>query len=87
MSTLAAPIYTGMLNGRPLRFFRAPFADVHLPWHGFSDLLMCCKIDTALAPQLANFIREAHPEAIKAISAETSICLIAAHYGAMREIG
>lgn len=80
MTNLVAPIYTGTLNGKPLRFFRAPYADVHLPWHDFSELLICCGTDPALATQLANFTREEHPEAIKTVTVGSSICLIAAHY-------
>lgn len=38
MTQLTEPIHTATINGRPLRFFRAPGNDLHLPWHSVDDL-------------------------------------------------
>lgn len=48
MSTLVVPIYTGDLNGKLLRFFKAPLPGPHLVWHATDDLLACFSLPRGL---------------------------------------
>lgn len=87
MSILAIPIYTGTLNGKPLRFFHAPFQEPHLPWHSWEDLLDClcanissqANYDIDKADAL-RFMRRDYPGDILSLAVPSGIISITPHY-------
>ncbi|MCJ2057653.1 hypothetical protein MKL09_13935 [Methylobacterium sp. J-048] len=81
MTTLAAPIYTGTLNGKPLRFFRAPYAEPHLPWHVADDLHSWL----GMPPELRQHYRRMHRSSdwsrdVRTLATNDGIITIAPHW-------
>lgn len=83
MSTCTAPIYTGTLNGIPLRLFKAPYTTPHLPWHSYDDLMRCVGVRQTSRNELLNFIRTDHPNDVRTVAYRSEILIITPHYAAM----
>ena len=87
MKNLSAPIYIGALNDKPLRFFRAPFQEPHLPWHSWDDLLncLCASISSkadynARKTDALRFLRQEYPNDIMSVSHQSEIISVTPHY-------
>ena len=52
MREIIEPVYTAMINDVPVRFFKAPGADPHLPWHSVDDLHKAMKLPHHVQQQL-----------------------------------
>lgn len=82
MANLIAPIYTATLNGKPLRFFNAPYAAPHLPWHSYDDVLRCIGAKQSVRNEVLSVIRAVRPHDVQTTSCGLEILLIAPHYAA-----
>jgi hypothetical protein len=73
---IVQPLYTGILAGKPIRFFRTPFDDRRpdFPWHAMNDLLVALAVPTALH---TSFLCQMHSDSTKVYrTVATSIGLV-----------
>jgi hypothetical protein len=82
MSRLVAPIYTGTLNSKPLRFFRAPFQEPHLPWHSFDDLMCCIGVRQSHRDEVLSGLRCARVYDVGTVACGSEILVTAPNYAA-----
>ncbi|WP_162560733.1 hypothetical protein [Methylobacterium durans] len=87
MSNLVSPIYIGTLNGRPLRFFKAPLPEPHLVWHAWDDLVACSDLPRDRRRALKNSLQHDHGEKIRTVATLSGIVTIAPHFMAQGFIG
>lgn len=87
MSGLVSPIYVGKLNGKPLRFFKAPTEEPQLVWHGWDDLVACACLPRALGERFQQSLRRDYPSAIRTVATAEGIVTIAPHWMAQGFIG
>lgn len=87
MSGLASPLHVGRLNGRTLRFFRAPLAGTHLPWHAFDDLQTCLSLPEALRAALKRDLMADWGRDVRTVATADGIVTIAPHWMAAGLVG
>ena len=82
MANLIAPIYTATLNGRPLRFFKAPLTTPHIPWHSYDDLLRCIGVKQWIRDEVLEVIRTGRSGDVRTVACQSEILIITPHYAA-----
>ena len=94
MSALASPAYTGTVNDKPLRFFKAPLQGAQLPWHAAADLHHCLSLPRDLRRHFRQSLRSSEwKDDVRTIATHDGIVTIAPHFmaqgliGAMQEAG
>lgn len=87
MIRLAAPLHVRRLNGRPLRFFRAPLAGTHLPWHVFDDLQACLALPEDLRAALKRDLIADWGRLVRTVATADGIVTIAPHWMAAGLVG
>lgn len=81
MNGLVSPIYTGMLNGKSLRFFKAPFLEPHLPWHAPADLHLCLGMEQNLRSHFQQMLKTSEWAAdVRTVATCDGIVTIAPHW-------
>lgn len=80
MSSLLAPVHTGCLNGRPLRFFRAPTSGTQLPWHAWEDMQACLDLSHDLRGHFRRCLMEDWASDVRTIATAEGIVTIAPHW-------
>ncbi len=76
MSALATPIYVASLNGKPLRFFKAPLTTPHLPWHSYDDLLCCVGVKQWIRDEVLEVMRASRSGDVRTIACQSEIVII-----------
>lgn len=78
------PIYTGKINGKPVRFFSTPLADGRpdFPWHSSDDLMAACNLDGAARQHFLRMTQRDHAETVKTIATPEGLVTVAPHYQA-----
>lgn len=87
MNGLVSPIYIGALNGKPLRFFKAPTDEPQLVWHAWDDLVACASLPRDLGERFQRSLRRDYPNAIRTVATVEGIVTIAPHWMAQGFIG
>ena len=87
MSTLTAPIHNGTLNGKPLRFFKAPLSGPHLPWHAWDDMVACIGLPRSLRRHMQQSLKGEHAANIRTVATADGIVTIAPHWMAQGFLG
>jgi hypothetical protein len=94
MSRVLAPAFTGTLNDKPLRFFKAPMPESHLPWHAAEDLHACLDLPRDLRRYFQQQLRSSEWKAdVQTVATASGIVTIAPHFiaqgliGAMIDVG
>jgi hypothetical protein len=87
MSGLVSPLHVGRLNGRPLRFFRAPLTGTHLPWHAFDDMQACLALPESLRAALKRDLMADWGRDVRTVATADGIVTIAPHWMAAGLIG
>lgn len=87
MSGILTPIHIGTLNGKPLRFFKAPTDEPQLVWHAWDDLVACASLPRDLGERFQRSLRRDYPEAIRTVGTAEGIVTIAPHWMAQGFIG
>ena len=86
--SLIAPLYLGTLNGKPLRFFKAPVQGTHLPWHVSDDLKLALDMPRSLRRAFQQQIRSSEwAKDVHTVATEAGIVTIAPHFMAQGIIG
>lgn len=81
------PLHVGRLNGRPLRFFRAPLAGTHLPWHAFDDLQACLALPEDVRAGLKRDLMADWGRDVRTVATVEGIVTIAPHWMAAGLVG
>lgn len=87
MIGLVSPISRGCLNGRPLRFFRAPLSGTHLPWHAFDDLQACLALPEDVRAGLKRDLMADWSRHVRTVATADGIVTIAPHWMAAGLVG
>ncbi|GAN55461.1 hypothetical protein [Tanticharoenia sakaeratensis] len=88
MIPLHNPIYTGQVNGRAVRFFRAPNGVVALPWHSVADLVSAAGLPLDAQRVFIDATRSGpFQDAVRTVNTDAGKCLIAPHFVAQGTIG
>ena len=94
MSALVTSAYTGTLNGKPLRFFKAPLPGPHLPWHAAEDLHQCLALPRGLRRHFQQRLKSSEwTDDVRTVATADGIVTIAPHFiaqgliGAMQDVG
>lgn len=94
MSALLAPAFTGTLNDKPLRFFKAPLSGPHFPWHAAEDLHRCLALPRDLRRHFQQRLMSSEWKAnVLTVATADGIVTIAPHFvaqgliGAMQDVG
>ena len=88
MSTLVSPVYTGTLNGKPLRFFKAPLPGPHLIWHASEDLQLGMQLPRDLRRRFREQLRSSEWSSdVRTVATSDGIVTIAPHWIAQGFIG
>lgn len=93
MSALVQPIHTGTLNGKPLRFFKAPLPGPHLLWHAPDDLHACLRLPDDLRADFRRKLVGEYADDVRTVATGDGIVTIGPHWmaqgliGAMIEVG
>lgn len=87
MSGLASPLHVDRLNGRPLRFFRAPLAGTHLPWHAFDDMQACLALPEGLRIALKRDLMADWSRDVRTVATADGLVTIAPHWMAAGLVG
>lgn len=87
MSDLVKPVYTGTLNGHPLRFFKAPSDEPQLIWHSWDDLVASANLPRSLRRQFKTSLQDEYGADIKTVATSEGITTIAPHFMAQGFIG
>ena len=74
MSTLTSPIHIGTLNGKPLRFFKAPLSGPHLPWHAWDDMVACIGLPRSLRRHMQQSLKSEHAANIRTVATARRYC-------------
>jgi hypothetical protein len=85
--TIIAPIHTGDINGKPIRFFKAPLPIPHLPWHCHDDLLRALGLPRSLRRHLQQSMQKCFGADIKTVATAEGILTIAPHFAAQGLLG
>lgn len=87
MSNLVAPVHTGCLYGKPLRFYRAPGQGTQLPWYAWEDP----QAWLSLPPDLRAYFRQALMEEwaadVRTVATAEGIVIIAPQWMAQGVVG
>lgn len=82
------PIYTGQVNGRAVRFFRAPNGVVTLPWHSCADLVSAAALPEDGQEVFLNMTATGPwQDDVRNIETSAGRVLIAPHFVAQGAIG
>ena len=81
------PCDTSLLNGRSLRFFRAPLTGTHLPWHAFDDLLACLALPEDVRVGLKRDLMAGWSRDVRTVATADGIVTIAPHWMAAGLVG
>lgn len=94
MRTLLAPAYTGTLNDKPLRFFKAPLQGAQFPWHAAEDLHACLSMPRSLRRHFQQRLKSSEwKDDVRTVATADGIVTIAPHFiaqgliGAMQDVG
>lgn len=88
MAPLVTPIHIGNLNGLPLRFFRAPFKEPHLPWHAPDDLHACLAFPPLLRKDFQQRLQSTEwAKDVRPVATTMGIVTIAPHWMAQGLLG
>jgi hypothetical protein len=88
VSVLVEPVYTGTLDGKPLRFFKAPLAGPHLPWHAMDDLHVCLALPRSLRRHFRQQLQSSQwAKDVRTVATSAGIATIAPHWVAQGLIG
>lgn len=92
--TLSTPVFTGTLNGSPLRFFKAPLQGAQIPWHAADDLYRCLKLPRDLRRHFQQRLKSSEwKDDVQTVATADGIATIAPHFiaqgviGAMQDVG
>ena len=87
MSALVSPVHSVTLNGKPLRFFKAPLSAPHLPWHAWDDMLACIGLPRSLRRHMQQSLKRDHAGDIRTVATADGIVTIAPHWMAQGFLG
>lgn len=88
MSALLAPAFTGALNDKSLRFFKAPLPGPHLPWHAAEDLHACLGLPRDLRRHFQQRLKSSEwKDDVRTVATAEGIVTIAPHFVAQGLIG
>ncbi|TXN06695.1 hypothetical protein FV222_04845 [Methylobacterium sp. WL103] len=87
MSGVVFPIHIGELNGKLLRFFKAPTDEPQLVWHAWDDLVACASLPRDLSERFQRSMRRDYPDGVRTIGTTEGILTIAPHWMALGFIG
>lgn len=79
---VSTPIYTGTINGAPVRFFKTPLNDgkPDFAWHSTEDLMKAANLSK---DQLAGFMqvmKADHPNTYRTIATHDGLVTVAPHF-------
>lgn len=85
MSAVVAPIIVGVVNGKPVRFFKTPLNDgkPDLPWHATDDLARALGCDRGLRKHYQRMFQKDWPHAIRSIATAEGVVTVAPHFAAL----
>lgn len=77
-------IYTGKVNGKPVRFFATPLSDGRpdFPWHSTDDLMSACNLDGAARKHFLRMAQRDHADTVRTIATPDGLVTVAPHYQA-----
>lgn len=80
------PIFTGTVNGKPVRFFKTPLNDgkPDFPWHSVDDLQKAAGFDRQTR---RHFLRTMQHNDRKSVATPDGIIVVAPHYIAQGLVG
>ncbi len=84
---LTTPVFTGELNGKPLRFFKAPRPGPHLVWHSWDDMLACFALPRDLRRHFKARLQQDYRTEIETVATSEGITTVAPHWMAQGLIG
>src|SRR4051794_10610767 len=88
MSKIVSPIYTGALNGQPLRFFKSPLPSPHFPWHASDDLHRCMRLPREVRRRFREQLKSSEwGKDVRTVATADGIITIAPHWMAQGFIG
>jgi hypothetical protein len=87
MSEINVPLYTGTVNGHPVRFFKAPLPGLHIPWHAVEDLQKAANLPRDLRRRMLRMTQESWPGQLRTVATADGLVTIAPHYAAQGFIG
>lgn len=87
MSDLVKPVFTGTLNGHPLRFFKAPSDEPQLIWHSWDDLVASANLPRSLRRAFKTSLQDEYGTEIRTVATAEGITTIAPHFMAQGFIG
>lgn len=78
------PIHTGIIAGKPVRFFRTPLNDGRpdFPWHAVDDLMAACNLDRQRRRHFLRMMQKDHPGTMRTIATPNGIVTVAPHFQA-----
>ncbi len=80
MSAVHSPIYTGTVNGRPVRFFKGLGGKPDMPWHAYHDLTAAVGFDEAMSRRFVQLTQQDGKDALQTIATLEGLIVIAPHY-------
>lgn len=88
MTGLVAPVRTGSLCEKPLRFFKAPLPGPHLPWHAPDDLHRCLGLPRDLRRHFQQRLQSSDwKKDVRTVATSDGVVTIAPHWIAQGMIG
>lgn len=82
------PLYIGQVNGRPVRFYRAPNGVIALPWHSMTDLVSATGMPSEAQIVFLDMTSTGQwQDDVRTVQTDTGPLLIAPHWMAQGAIG
>lgn len=82
-----APLYTGTVNGHPVRFYRKPTGALELPWHAADDLYRALGLNREARREILRVTQKSWAGELRTIATTDGVVTIAPHYAAQGIIG
>lgn len=87
MIAVDAPIHTGTINGKSVRFFKGPTDAPDMPWHAHDDLLSALGVPRDLRRRLRADMLRGFADVCRTVEVAGEPVLLAPHYVAQGLIG
>jgi hypothetical protein len=86
---LHAPIYTGQVNGHPVRFFKTPFNDGRpdFVWHAVDDVDMILGLAPEGRQMMMRMTNEDYGRYLRTVATKDGVVTIAPHFMAQGKLG
>lgn len=78
--SIVAPIWTGTMSGKPVRFFRSPLDEPDMPWHSVDDLYVALGLSKPLRRHFKQMLQGTWRNDVRTVATTENITTIAPHY-------